>query len=97
MTTFENLSKESEFVKLNAKRASVLDLLTNYKESIEQLDRENPSLRAFQRLEVKIDVAIDNYEVASCAVAAWVTKNDGDTLTDSGYKDYRVNAVKVFK
>ena len=95
MSIFESLSKEPEFVKLNAKRASALDLLVNHKESLEELDEVNPSLRAFQRLEVKIDTVIGNYETASCAVAAWFTKNDGDTLTDAGYKAYRVKAVKV--
>ena len=95
MSIFESLSKEPEFVKLNAKRASALDLIVNHKESLEELDEVNPSLRAFQRLEVKIDTVIGNYETASCAVAAWFTKNDGDTLTDAGYKAYRVKAVKV--
>ena len=95
MSIFESLSEQPEFLKLNAKRASALDLLINHKESIESLDKARPSLRAFERIEFKMDDVIATYEEASCAVASWFTKNGGDTLTDSGYKAYRVKAVKV--
>ena len=55
MSTFESLSKEPEFIKLDAKRAASLVTLINYNESLKELDQEKPSLRAFQRLESKID------------------------------------------
>ena len=55
MSTFESLSKEPEFIKLNAKRDASLEALIVHNESLNALDREKPSLRAFQRLEVKID------------------------------------------
>ena len=95
MTTFEILSKESEFTKLNAKREASLEALTVQKESLNALDQGKPSLRAFQRLESKIDNQILVFEAASNAVTAWFTKNGGDYLDDSGYKDYRVKAVKI--
>ena len=71
MTTFESLSKEPEFIKLNAKRDASLDALIIHNESLNALDREKPSLRAFQRLEVKIDDQIKVLEGATNAVAAW--------------------------
>ena len=86
MTTLEILSKESEFIKLDAKRGASLDTLTDHNEAINALDQEKPSVRAFQRLEVKIDDQIKVFEVASNAVAAWFTKNGGDNLNDTGYK-----------
>ena len=95
MSTFESLSKEPEFIKLDAKRAASLVTLINYSESLKELDQEKPSLRAFQRLESKIDNEILVFEAASNAVTAWFTKNGGDYLDDSGYKDYRVKAVKI--
>ena len=95
MSTFESLSKEPEFVKLDAKRASSLVALIVHNESLRELDQEKPSLRAFQRLEGKIDEQIKVFEVASNAVTAWFTKNGGDYLNDSGYKDYWVKAVKI--
>ena len=94
MSTFESLSKESEFIKLDAKRAASLDALIDHSETLIALDQEKPSLRAFQRLEGKIDEQIQILEAASNAVAAWFTKNGGDNLNDTGYKAYRVKAVK---
>ena len=44
MTTFEILSKEPEFVKLDAKRGASLDALIVHNESLNALDREKPSL-----------------------------------------------------
>ena len=95
MTTFEALSKESDFIKLDAKRAASLDALVDHHESLNALNVEKPSLRAFQRLEGSIDEDIRLVKAASNAVAAWFTKNGGDNLNDSGYKAYRVKAVKI--
>ena len=55
MTTFEVLSKEPEFIKLNAKRDASLVALIDHNETLRELDQVKPSLRAFQRLEVNID------------------------------------------
>ena len=52
-------------------------------------------MRAFHRLEGNIDEELKLFKVASNAVAAWFTKNGGDNLNDSGYKAYRVKAVKI--
>ena len=95
MSTFESLSKEPEFIKLNAKRDASLDALMVHNESLNALDREKPSLRVFQRLEIKIDDQIKVLEAASNAVAAWFSKHGGDLLNDSDYKAYRVKAVKL--
>ena len=95
MSTFESLSKEPEFIKLDAKRAAPLGALIDHNETLKELDQEKPSLRVFQRLECKIDEQIKVYEAASNAVATWFTKNGGDNLNDSGYKAYRVKAVKI--
>ena len=45
MTTFAILSKESEFIKLDAKRGASLDTLTDHNEAINALDQEKPSVR----------------------------------------------------
>ena len=95
MTTFEILSKEPEFVKLDAKRGASLDALIVHNESLNALDREKPSSRAFQRLEGNIDEDLKLFKVASNAVAAWFIKHGGDHLNDSDYKAYRVKAVKI--
>ena len=95
MTTFESLSKEPEFIKLNAKRDASLDALIIHNESLNALDREKPSLRAFQRLESNVDEDLKLLKVASNAVAAWFSKHGGDLLNDSDYKAYRVKAVKI--
>ena len=96
MTEFVSLSDDKEFKKLNARRVAALSMLVSLKESIEALNEENPNLRAFQRLEGKIDENIADLEAASKAVAAWFTKSGGDALTDSGFKAYRVKAVGIF-
>ena len=95
MSTFESLSKEPEFIKLDAKRGASLEALVVHNESLNALDREKPTLRAFQRLEVKIDDQIKVLEGASNVLVAWFIKHGGDTLNDPGYKDYRVKAVKI--
>ena len=84
MSTFESLSKEPEFLKLNAKRDASLVALSDHNESLKELDQEKPSLRAFQRLECKIDDQIKVLEAASNAVAAWFSKH-GDLLNDSDF------------
>ena len=74
MSTFESLSKEAEFIKLDAKRAASLVALIDHNESLNELDQEKPSVRAFHRIEGKIDDQIIVYEAASNAVATWFTK-----------------------
>ena len=70
MSTFESLSKESEFVKLDTKRAAALDVLIVHNESLEALDKEKSSLRDFQWLEGKIDeqikIFISCHKCSSC-------------------------------
>ena len=95
MSAFDSFSENPDFVKLNSKRDAVLFELVSLKESIEALDKEKPTLRAFQRLEGKIDENIADLEAANKTVAAWFSKNGGDVLNDTGYKSYRVKAVKI--
>ena len=86
MSTFEALSKEPDFIKLDAKRGASLDTLSDHIESLKVLDVEKPSLRAFQRLEAKIDDQIKVFEVATNAVSTWFIKNGGDRLNNSDYR-----------
>ena len=53
MSTFELLSKEADFIKLDAKRAASVDALIDHNESLKALDQEKPSVRAFQRDKVQ--------------------------------------------
>ena len=94
MTTFEVLSKEPDFIKLDAKRTAALVALSDHHESLKALDVEKPSVRTFQRLEGSIDDDIQVFKAASNAATAWFTKNGREPLDDSGYKAYRVKAVK---
>ena len=75
MSTFELLSKEPDFIKLDAKRAASLDALIDHNESLKALDQEKPSVRAFQRLEGSIDDDIKVFKAASNAETAWFTKH----------------------
>ena len=68
MSTFESLSKEPDFIKFDAKRGASLDALMVHNESLEVLDVEKPSLRAFQRLEDSIDDDLRILKAASNAV-----------------------------
>ena len=97
MATFEVLSKESDFIKLDAKRDAALDALIVHKESLEALDTEKPSKRAFHRLEVNIDEELKLFKVASNAVTAYFSKNGGDILNDPGYKEYRGKSCQNFE
>ena len=95
MSTFDSLSENAEFKKINARRIAALSVLVGLKESIEALDVAKPSLRAFNRLETAIDEKTDAVQSDSEAVAAWFTKNGGDALNDSGFKSYRGIAVQI--
>ena len=95
MSTFVSLSEENELKKLDARRMAAVSDLLSYKEALETLNKEKPSLRTFQRLEGKIDEKIATLEAASTAVAAWFTRNGGKVLEDADYKAYRVKAVKI--
>ena len=55
MIKFESLSEVKEFLALDAKRSAALVQLTKLKKALEELPKDNPSLRSFERIETEID------------------------------------------
>ena len=88
MSKFDSLSQEKEFLALDAKRAAVLVHLSNIKKSLEALNHDKVSLRAFERVEAKIDSRMDQLETATEAVSLYLSKAGGDPTSDSGFESY---------
>ena len=88
MSKFDSLASEKEFLHLNGKRSGVLVELQNLKKSLENLPKENPSVRSFERIEVRVEKERDLLESASKAVTSYFCKMGGDPLNDSGYDHY---------
>ena len=88
MIKFESLSEVKEFLALDAKRSTALVQLTKLKKALEELPKDNPSLRSFERIETKIDNKLGQLEVASEAVSSYFRKAGGNPLNDAGFDDY---------
>ena len=88
MTKFDSLSEVKEFLAIDAKRSAALVQLTKLKKALEELPKDNPSLRSFERIETKIENKIDQLEVASEAVSTYFRKSGGDPLNDAGFDHY---------
>ena len=95
MSKFDSLSSEKDFLALHAKRAAVLVELQNLKKSLEGLPKENPSVRSFERIEVRVENERDLLESASKAVTSYFCKVGGDPLNDAGYDNYCDTATNI--
>ena len=80
MSKFDSISKQKDFVALDAKRAAALVQLSQLLKALEGFSKERPSLRSFERIEAKIDSAVDKLEVASMAVLQYVVNVGGDPM-----------------
>ena len=88
MTKFDSLSGEKEFLALHAKSSGVLVELQRLKKSLEALPKDNPSVRSFERIEIRVEKERDLLESTSKAVTSYFCKVGGDPLKDSGYDNY---------
>ena len=95
MIKFDSLSEEKDFLALDAKRSGVLVELQNLKKALENLSKEKPSVRSFERIEAKIDSRVEQSENATIAVSSYFRKLGGDPLNDSGYDDYCDTATNI--
>ena len=87
MLKFNSISKEKEFLALDAKRLAILGQLSGLKKALET-SRQKPSLRSFQRIEAKVDNQLDQLATASMATSAYFAKAGGDPLNDPGFQSY---------
>ena len=65
MSKFNSLSIEKDFLACHSKRSAVLVELQNLKKSLEGLPKDKPSLRAFERIEARVESERDLMESAS--------------------------------
>ena len=73
MATFTELKENKDFIKLDCHRASILLCLEDAKAVLETLPTDKPSLRAFDKLEKKIDAEVDQLEAVDKKIASWYT------------------------
>ena len=95
MSKFDSLSSEKEYLALHSKRTAALVQLTNLKKALEALPKENPSVRAFERIEARVEKERDLLESTSKAVTSYFCKVGGDPLNDSGYDNYCDTATNI--
>ena len=95
MTKFDSLSEVKEFLALNAKRNAALVQLTQLKKALDELPKDNPSIRSFERIETKIDCKLDQLDIASEAVSSYFSKLGGDPLNDSSFIEYYNIATNI--
>ena len=88
MTTFDSLSEAKDFLALHAKRSAALVELSKLKKALEALDKDNPSMRSFERIEARVESFRDLLQTASQAVSSYFCKMGGDPLNDSGFDKY---------
>ena len=88
MIKFDSLSSEKEFLVLHGKRSAALVNLTNLKNALEALPKDNPSIRSFERIEAKIDNRVEQSENATIAVSSYFGRMGGDALNDSSFIEY---------
>ena len=64
MTSFDSLAEAKDFLALDAKRSAILVELSNQKEALDALPKDNPSVRSFERIETRIDEILDRLQTA---------------------------------
>ena len=95
MSKFSSISKEKDFLALDAKRASALVQLSHLLKALENISKDRPSLRTFERIEAKIDNEVDELEIASKAVSAYFVNKGGDPMDDTDFDTYCDTATNI--
>ena len=88
MSDFESISKQKDFLALDAERAAARIQLSKLLKALEGFSKERPSLRSFERIEAKIDSKVDELDVASKAVFQYFINQGGDPMDDTEFDEY---------
>ena len=88
MPSFKDLKDNKDFITLDAKRTAVLLELKGLKVNLENLPKEKPSIRSYERCDSKVDKELDRLEAASTAVSEFFSASGVDSLDDDEFLDY---------
>lgn len=94
MDTFTDLKQQSDFIKSDSQRYSIISCLGGMKSSLNKLHSDRLSLRSFNKLEKAIENEIVNLTAVDKKIAAWFRSKGGD-LEDSEFVKYRDESTSI--
>ena len=95
MTTFKEIIKTKPVLSLYTQRDTELLALENKVDKLDGLDKENPNLRIFTRIEAESNDALMKLEKANKALIHSLLKHNPDIKSDQSYKDDQKNVRDV--
>ena len=93
---FTAVQSASDFVKLNAKRGSIISCIVTLQRTLD-VRKDNPSLRAYQMLSTNLDSEIANLMSVNKQIDTWFIKEGGDIMEDADYAVYRDTTINLLQ